>query len=68
MALSFKPYFEGGIERLIKKSILPPLDLNDGFVLKLAHVLYVPSLRRNLISVSRLYDDGYECHFSNGKC
>ena len=29
MALSFRPYFEGGIERLIKKSILPPLEFLD---------------------------------------
>ena len=28
----------------------------------------MPSLRRNLISVSRLDDDGYDCHFGNGKC
>jgi hypothetical protein len=45
-----------------------PLELNDGFVLKLTDVLYVPSLRRNLIGVSRLDDDGYDCHFGNGKC
>jgi hypothetical protein len=45
-----------------------PLELNDGFVLKLTDVLYVPSLRRNLISVSRLDDDGYDCHFGIGKC
>ena len=25
-------------------------------------------MRRNLISVSRLDDDGYDCHFGNGKC
>ena len=29
MALSFRPYFEGGIERLIKKSILPLLEFSD---------------------------------------
>ena len=29
MALSFMPYFKGGIERLIKKSILPPLEFLD---------------------------------------
>ena len=29
MALSFRSYFEGGIERLIKKSILPPLEFSD---------------------------------------
>jgi hypothetical protein len=45
-----------------------PLELKDGFVLKLTEVLYVPSLRRNLIHVSSLDDDGYDCHFGNGKC
>ena len=29
MALSFRPYFEGGIERLVKDNILPPLELSD---------------------------------------
>ena len=29
MALSFRPYFEGRIERLIKKSILSPLEFLD---------------------------------------
>ena len=43
-------------------------ELVDGFLLKLSDVLFVPSLRRNLISVSRLDDDGYDCHFGNGKC
>jgi len=43
------------------------LELVDGFLLKLSDVLFVPSLRRNLISVSRLDDDGYDCHFGNGK-
>ena len=45
-----------------------PLELNDGFVLKLTAVLYVHSLHRNLISFSRLDDDGFNCHFGNGKC
>ena len=44
------------------------LELDDGFVLKLSDVIYVPSLCRNLISVSRLDDDGYDCHFGNDKC
>jgi hypothetical protein len=42
------------------------LDLDDDFVVKFLDVLYVPSLRRNLISVSRVDDDSYDCHFSNG--
>ena len=29
MALSFRPYFEGGIERQVKNEILPPLELSD---------------------------------------
>jgi hypothetical protein len=44
------------------------LELNNGFVLNLKEVLYVPSLRRNLISVSKLDDDGIDCYFGNGKC
>jgi hypothetical protein len=44
------------------------LELADGFVLLLRDVLYVPTLQRNLISVSCLDNDGYDCHFGNGKC
>jgi hypothetical protein len=29
MALSFRSYFEGGIERLVKSEILPPLEFSD---------------------------------------
>ena len=29
MALSFRPYFEGRIERLVKNEILPPLEFSD---------------------------------------
>jgi hypothetical protein len=29
MALSFRPYFKGGIERLVKNEILPPLEFSD---------------------------------------
>jgi hypothetical protein len=34
----------------------------------LNNVLYVPSLRRSLIFVASLEDDGYECLFGNNKC
>ena len=34
----------------------------------LKDVLYVPSLHRNLISVSRLDKYRYECYFGHGKC
>jgi hypothetical protein len=44
------------------------LALLDGFVLRLSDVLYVPSLHRNLISVSKLDDDGLSFHFGNDIC
>jgi hypothetical protein len=45
-----------------------PLELNNGFILLLHNVLYVPFLSRNLISVSCLNDDGYDCQFDNRQC
>jgi len=44
------------------------LELHNGFVLHLKDVLYVPSLQRNLISVSKLDDDLITCHLGDGKC
>jgi hypothetical protein len=41
------------------------LELNNGFTLRLNNVLYVLSLSRNLISVSCLDDDGFDCQFGN---
>jgi hypothetical protein len=45
-----------------------PLLLHGCFTLYLNNVLYVPSLRRNLISIASLEDDGYEYLFGNNKC
>jgi hypothetical protein len=45
-----------------------PLELANGFILVLRDVLYVPSLQRKLISVSCLDNDGFDCHFGDGKC
>jgi hypothetical protein len=45
-----------------------PLVIHGGFTLLLNNVLYISSLQRNLISVSLLEDDGYECLFRNNKC
>jgi hypothetical protein len=42
-----------------------PLELNNEFILCLHNVLYVPSLSKNLISVSCLDDDGYDYQFGN---
>jgi hypothetical protein len=44
------------------------LELDTGFIIVLRDVLYVPSLHRNLISVSRLDKDGYSCLFGDGRC
>jgi hypothetical protein len=44
------------------------IELDDGFVLNLNNVLFIPSLRRNLISVSCLDDENIHCHFGGGKC
>jgi hypothetical protein len=46
------------------------LELADGFTILLRDVIYsyVSSLHRNLISVSRLDKDHYECYFRHGKC
>jgi hypothetical protein len=44
------------------------LELADGFTILLRDVLFVPSLHRNLISVSRLDKDNYECYFAHSKC
>jgi hypothetical protein len=40
-----------------------PLEINNGFTLYLHDIFYVPSMRRNLISVSCLDDDGFDCLF-----
>jgi hypothetical protein len=45
-----------------------PLLLHGDFTLNLNNVLYESSLRRNLISVASLEDDGYEYLFRNNKC
>jgi hypothetical protein len=44
------------------------LVIHGGFTLLLNNVLYVPSFQRNIIYVSLLADDGYECFFGNNKC
>jgi hypothetical protein len=39
-----------------------PLEISNGFIIYLHDVIYMPSMRRNLISVSCL-DDGFDCFF-----
>jgi hypothetical protein len=54
-----------GVEAEVEAIGELPLELNNGFILHLHNVLYVPSLSRNLISVSCLDDDGYDYQFDN---
>jgi hypothetical protein len=57
-----------GVEAEVKVIGDLAIELDDGFVLNLNNVLFVPSLRRNLISVSCLDDENIHCHFWDGKC
>lgn len=57
-----------GMEAEIQAIGSVSLVLNNGFVMKLNDVLYVPSMRRNLISISLLDNDGYSCNFGHGMC
>jgi hypothetical protein len=45
-----------------------PLTISNDFTLYLYDVLYVPFMRRNLISVSCLDDDGLDCLFGKKQC
>jgi hypothetical protein len=45
-----------------------PLEISNGFTLYLYDVLYMPSMRRNLISVSCLDDDEFNCLFGKKLC
>jgi hypothetical protein len=40
-----------------------PLEISNDFTSYLHDVLYVPSMRKNLIFVSCLDDDGFDCLF-----
>jgi hypothetical protein len=44
------------------------LHLHSGFKLHLNNVLYVPSLKRNLVSIRLLDIDGFNCNFREMKC
>jgi hypothetical protein len=57
-----------GVEAEVEAIGELPLELNNDFILRLNNILYVPSLSRNLISVSCLDDDGFDCQFGNRQC
>ena len=43
------------------------LQLNQGNTIHLQEVLYVPDLKKNLVSISTMEDKGYKVAFINGK-
>jgi hypothetical protein len=45
-----------------------PLEISNAFILYLHDVLYKPLMRRNLISVSHLDDDGFDYLFGKKQC
>jgi hypothetical protein len=57
-----------GVEAEVEAIEELPLELNNGFILCLNNVLYVPSLSKNLISISCLDDDGFDCQFGSRQC
>jgi hypothetical protein len=60
--------FANSIEAEVEAIVELPLELNNGFILSLHNVLYVSSMTRNLIVISCLDDDGYDCQFGNRQC
>jgi hypothetical protein len=54
-----------GVEVNIEATGSLTLELHTGFSLKLNNVIDVPTLSRNLISISCLDDDMYECLFGH---
>jgi hypothetical protein len=57
-----------GVEAEVKAIGDLAIELDDDFALNLNNVLFVSSLRRNLISASCLDDENIHCHFRDGKC
>ncbi|CAO2146931.1 unnamed protein product, partial [Urochloa humidicola] len=57
-----------GVEAEVEAIGELPIKLKDGFTLRLHDVLYVPTLSRNLISVSCLSDYDFECRFDSERC
>jgi hypothetical protein len=57
-----------GVEADVEAIRELPLEISNGFTLYLHDVLYVPSMRRNLISMSCLDGDGFDCIFGKKQC
>ena len=51
----------------MKGTISTSLQLESGDTLHMNDVLYVPGMKRNLVSISTLEDKGYRVTFADGK-
>jgi hypothetical protein len=51
----------------VKGTRTTSLQLDLGIPLHLSDALFVPGIRRNLVSISSLEDKGYKVSFSDGK-
>ena len=52
---------------LVKGTGTVTLHLSQGQILRLQDVLYVPNLKKNLVSISAMEDKGFNVAFTNGK-
>ena len=52
---------------IVKRYEATSLQLESNDTLYLSDVLYVPGMKRNLVSISALEDKGYKVAFSDGK-
>jgi hypothetical protein len=59
---------ENGVEAAVEAIGDLHISLSNGCVLLLRDILYVPSLRRNLIPVSRLDDQHIHYYFGDRQC
>ena len=57
----------GDNARYIVKGVGTSFQLDSDILLQLSEVLYVPGMKRNLVSVSALEDKGYKVTFSERK-
>ena len=51
----------------MRGSLATSIQLESKDMLHLSDALYVPSMKRNLVSISALEDKGYKVAFSDGK-
>ena len=64
---NLKSVLEDNATYTVKGIGIVTLHLNQGQVLHLQDVLYVPDLKKNLVSISAMEDKGFKVAFIDGK-